>query len=99
MFRYQTGSIVNEKGKVVSVDGNRDIENANIGVTAKGSGLHQQWDVIYVDEMPKALKKGDTNTMFGLDVERPFVVVSTLEQERYLDLIVNNMVLKTPNGF
>jgi hypothetical protein len=49
--------------------------------------------------MPKALKKGDTNTMFGLDVERPFVVVSTLEQERYLDLIVNNMVLKTPNGF
>jgi len=99
LFKNQKGNIVNEKGKVIEVQGHIDRENQNIGILEKDNGLYQQWDVIYVDEMPKELKKGDTNTMFGLDVERPFFVVTTLESERYLDLIGNNMVLKTPNSF
>lgn len=90
---------MNEKGKIFEVQGHIDRENQNIGVLDKDNGLYQQWEVIYADEMPKELKKGDTNTMFGLDIERPFFVVSTLEQERYVDLIGNNMVLKTPNSF
>jgi hypothetical protein len=99
LFKNQKGNIVNEKGKVIEVQGHLDRENQNIGILEKDNGLYQQWDVIYVDEMPKELKKGDTNTMFSLDVERPFFVVTTLESERYLDFIGNNMVLKTPNSF
>jgi len=99
LWKNEKGNLVNEKGKVLEIQGHRDRENQNIGVLEKDNGLYQQWEVIYVDEMPKELKKGDTNTMFGLDVERPFFVVTTLESERYVDLIGNNMVIKTPNSF
>jgi len=49
--------------------------------------------------MPDIPKKGELNKEFGLYVERPFHVVSALASHRYLDLIGNNMVIKTPNGF
>jgi hypothetical protein len=49
--------------------------------------------------MPKELKKGDFNKMFGLHIERPFYVVSALPDERYLDRLGNNLVIKTENGF
>jgi hypothetical protein len=49
--------------------------------------------------MPAPLKKGDTNEDFGLKVETDFHIVSEMKSGRYIDLIGNNMVLKTPNSF
>jgi len=90
---------VNEKGKIVEVQGGEDAENRNIVTGNKGSQLHQQWDIIYVDEYKEEPKKGELNKKFGLYVDRTFYIVSQLSQNRYLDLINNrNMVIKTPNG-
>jgi hypothetical protein len=51
MFRYQGSSIVNEHGKILSVDGATDADNRHIRCTEEDQHKpHQQWDVVYVDE-------------------------------------------------
>jgi hypothetical protein len=91
--------IVNERGKVVAVQGGYDAENRNIVVENKNGKVHQRWRVIYVDEYEKEPTKGQLNKKFGLYVERDFFIVSQLPDNRYLDLINNrNMVIKIPNG-
>jgi len=83
----------------MDVSGNRDSENQNIHMWNKHNGLNQQWDIVYADSLPADLKKGDMNPDFNLYIERPFYVVSAMKSERYLDIVGNNMVIKTPNGF
>jgi hypothetical protein len=90
---------VNEKGKVMDVAGNKDVENTNIQVYNKHGRINQQWDIVYADEWKGEPTKGELNEDFGLYVERPFYVTTQLPSNRYLDLINNrNMVIKTPNG-
>jgi hypothetical protein len=61
--------------------------------------LNQQWDLLYVSEMPPEPKKGELNKYFNLYVERPFYIISFLGNNRYIDLLGRNAVIKTPNGF
>jgi hypothetical protein len=104
MFRYKNNNLVNEQGKVMSINGNRDEENTAVNVGAKTNDLNQQWDVIYVDKYPADLKKGETDTGFNLDHMRPFYLISSLKSERYLDVVDYNnnrkykLVIKTRNG-
>jgi len=42
----------------------------------------QHWNVIYVDEIPKAPTKGQTHPDYGLAVERDFYLVSALPSRR-----------------
>jgi hypothetical protein len=44
-------------------------------------------------------KKGDFNPEFGLYVERPFYIVSSLGKGRYLDVVNSRLVIKTQNEF
>jgi hypothetical protein len=101
LFRLENGKLVNEKGKVMDVQGGHDRNNANIQVH-KDLGpkrLNQLFDIVYVDEMPKEPKKGELNKDFGIYVQRPFHVISGLKEERYMDTFGGNkMVIKTPNG-
>lgn len=55
--------------------------------------------MLYVSEMPPEPKKGELNKYFNLYVERPFYIISFLGNNRYLDLLGRNVVIKTPNGF
>jgi len=99
MFRYQNNFVTNEKGKVIAVSGGLDNENRNIVMEQKNGKVHQRWRIIYVDEYKGEPTKGQFNDKFGLYVERDFYVVSSLPDNRYLDLINNrNMVIKTKNG-
>jgi hypothetical protein len=99
MFRYQGAMFINEKGKVMDINGNVDAENRNIEIYTKHGRINQQWDLIYVDEYPEEPKKGELNKEFGFYVERDFFVVSMLPENRYLEVINNiNMVIKTSNG-
>jgi hypothetical protein len=99
MWRYQGASVVNDKGKVLEVQSGLDNENRNIMVNTQQNKVHQQWDIVYVDEWQGEPTKGQLNKRFGLYVERDFYVVSQLPDHRYLDLINNrNMVIKIPNG-
>jgi len=99
LFSYDNGLIINEKEKVVDVDGGQDAENRNIIVWNKHGKINQQWDIVYADEYPDEPKKGELSPEFGLYVERPFYVVSQMSSGRYLDLINNrDFVIKTQNG-
>jgi membrane carboxypeptidase/penicillin-binding protein PbpC len=99
MFRYQSPFVVNDKGKVMDVSGNRDTENQNILMYRKHGKLNQQWDVVYMDQWKGESGKGEMNTDFGLLVEMTFFVQSKLPAGRYLDIIDNrNFAIKTRNG-
>jgi hypothetical protein len=99
LFKVQDSYIVNERGKVIEVQGDVDAENRNIVVGNKNSKTGQRWKVVYADEYEKEPTKGQLNKKFGLYVERDFYIVSSLSTHRYLDLINNrNMVIKTSNG-
>jgi hypothetical protein len=65
-------------------------------VYAKNNKIHQQWDIMYVDEWKGEPSKGEMNEMFNLKVDTTFYIVSEMKSNRYLDLINNrNMVIKT----
>ena len=100
MFRVKDEFyITNEKGKVIAVDGGLDNENRNIVMEPRNGKTHQRWRVVYVEDFVPEPTKGQLNKKFGLYVERDFYVVSSLPDQRYLDLINNrNMVIKTRNG-
>jgi hypothetical protein len=59
MFRLKDGKfIMNEKGKVIAVDGGLDAENRNIVMEGRNNKVHQRWRVVYVDEYEKEPTKG-----------------------------------------
>jgi len=86
------------KGQVIEVVGAVDSENRNVGVNNAKGGMGQEWDIIYVDEMPAALKIGEENKDWGFKINSPFYVVSMKKRGYFLDLLGNNMVMKTRNG-
>ena len=98
LFRFQDNMLVNEKGKVMTVVGDVDSENRNIGVYNKNGKVGQTWDIIYTDEMPAELKTGEMNKDWGFKVNTPFHVISNLPDGRFLDLVGRNMLIKTRNG-
>jgi hypothetical protein len=99
MWRYEAPYLVNEKGKVLDVQGQIDTEGRHIAVSPKDGKMSQQWDIVYLDDWKGEPKKGEMNTDTGFFVQRPFYLVSELKANRYLDLINNrNAVIKTRNG-
>jgi hypothetical protein len=50
-------------------------------------------------EPPKEPGKGELNKEYGLYVERPFYIISMCGEKRYIDVLGNNVVVKTPNEF
>jgi hypothetical protein len=43
-----------------------------MGVQNKNGEDHQQWELIYADELPAEPKKGEMNKDFGFRVDIPF---------------------------
>jgi hypothetical protein len=101
MFRLEDEYIRSfNKEKYLNVQGATDTEGRHIQCNEKKTGkIHQQWDVIYVDQWKGEPTKGQLNKEYGLYVERPFHVISALGSGRYLEVINNrNMVIKTRNN-
>lgn len=64
--------------------------------------LHQQWDIIYVNDYKGEPKKGELNDDFGFYVERPFHIISQLPRRRYLQRIpggAQEIAIKQPNSY
>jgi hypothetical protein len=57
-----------------------------------------KWDIVYVKDMPRDLKKGETDLDFGFRVDTDFYIVSQLPRGRYIDLVSNYAKLKVSNG-
>jgi hypothetical protein len=49
---------MNEKGKVLDVDGGVDAENRKIIVHQRHGKVNQRWQIIYADEYPDEPTKG-----------------------------------------
>jgi hypothetical protein len=99
MFRIKGEYLVNERGMVVEVQGNKDIENANVAVGPNRSTKNQQWTIAYADELVLHYAPGELNPQFGLIVGKEFSIVTSMGSGRYLDIVDNNVVLKRRNGF
>jgi hypothetical protein len=101
MFRLEGEYIRSfNKEKYLNVQGATDTEGRHIQCNEKKTGkIHQQWDVVYVDQWKGEPTKGELNEEYGLYVERPFHIISAMETGRYLEVINNrNMVIKTRNN-
>jgi hypothetical protein len=99
MFKYRNNQIINEKGKIVEVQGNQDRENANIGVTSNNRRTsNQKWNVVYANQMPAPLKDGEWSKKFGMRHNKHFYISSSLPSARYVDVVNGKMVIKTRNG-
>jgi hypothetical protein len=61
--------LVNDKGKVMTVVNNLDRENTNIGVYNKNGKTGQTWTIVYADQMPADLKKGEMNKDWGFRIQ------------------------------
>lgn len=48
--------------------------------------------------MPPELKDGELNKDWGFKINTPFYVISQLPDGRFLDMVGNNMLIKTRNG-
>jgi hypothetical protein len=96
LFRYKNHNVINEKGKVIEVSGNKDNEGQNIEVNGRNNALNQQWDVIYVDEgIDGFLPTSGLDPNTGYYINRPFYFVSRLPMRRVAECIgANNMVIK-----
>jgi hypothetical protein len=70
--------LINERGKVLDINGNVDAEQRNIEIYQKHGRINQQWDLVYADEWKGEPGKGELNEDFGLYVQRPFYIVSQL---------------------
>jgi len=99
MFRIKGEYLVNERGMVVEVQGNKDIENANVAVGPQRNTKNQQWTIAYADELVLHYAPGELNPQFGLIVGKEFSIVTSMGSGRYLDIVDNNVVLKRRNGF
>jgi len=82
----------------MTIQGDIDQENRNIIVENKNGKLGQTWDIMYADELPAELKKGDLNEDWGFKIDTSFYIISNLPDGRFLDIIGRNMVIKTRNG-
>jgi hypothetical protein len=97
---YKDGNLVNEKNKkVMDIAGNRDTQHNNIGVYRRHNKLNQQFDIVYVDDMPRPTRRGEMDEEWGLRVDTPFHIVSGLGGGRYLQNLGRELVIKTPNGY
>jgi hypothetical protein len=76
----------------------RDTNNKDLHMHRKHGGINQQFDIIYVKDMPAEPKDGELNKMFNLFVGKPFYVRSGLSSGKYLDILGRNMVIKTRTG-
>ena len=103
MFRVEGDyirSFKKDKNKYLNVQGSADHEGRHIQCNeAKNGKMHQQWDIVYVDQWKGEPTKGELNEEYGLYVEKPFHVISALDSGRYLEVINNrNLVIKTRNA-
>lgn len=98
LFRLEDDFLTNDHGKVMTITNDLDSENNNIGIWAKNNKIGQTWDIVYADEMPPPLKKGELNKDWGFKINTPFHVISNLPDGRYIDVVANKLVIKRRNG-
>jgi len=92
--------LVNEKGKLLDVQGQTDGQNRALVVSNQNKQHSQDWDIVYEEDMKDEPTKGQLNEDFGFYVERPFHIISMLPSRRYVDIIDRrNIVIKTPNSY
>lgn len=97
LFKWDaaSGSFTNVKNKkVLDVAGGRDAEATNVQVWKKNGSPAQKWKLVYTTDL-KIQTKG-LNKEFGLEIERPFFIVSKMWMNRVVECVgASNLVMKT----
>jgi hypothetical protein len=96
IFRFENGSFVCTKtGQVWNI--RSDAPNSGLEISTRSGGSGEGFQVWYADDMPPEPKKGDKK--WGMKIETPFYVQHVSGSGRFLDVLGNNMVIKTRNGY
>jgi hypothetical protein len=87
-----------KNNKCLDVTGSRDAEGTAVIVWGRTSNANQRWDILYASDAKPEPTSGFSKE-FGMHINRPFFLATGLPSGRYLDLIGDNIAIKTPNGF
>jgi hypothetical protein len=88
---------VNEKGQVLAVQSKLDYENRQLVRENRNTEIHQQWDILYLDAA-KPIPTSGYSKVWGMYINRPFHIQTQMSSGRFIDLISNRYVIKTPNN-
>jgi hypothetical protein len=80
---------VNERGKVMDVQGGQDKENQNVIVWNRHNGKNQQWDIVYADLPPPKIE---------FKPNQPFIIINQMAGKRLLTLDGQNFIIRTRNN-
>lgn len=98
LIRYNGAQFVNEQGTIMEAQSGHDSENRQVTrVGMKNNFLGNQWTILYADKAKPTQTSGFSKE-WGMYINRPFHIVSEMKSHRYLDLLNNGAVIKTPNG-
>ena len=98
IFRMKGAFLTVEKeNKVADVQSGLDNENRSVLMYKKHGKINQQWDIVYVSDWSEP-KKGEMNEDFGFKVDTDFFIESQMGENRFIDLVGSNLVIKTRNG-
>jgi hypothetical protein len=79
------------------IQGKTDTEmRATYRETTRNNENYQLWDILYVDAAGEA--DSGFAADWGFEIGREFHIISSLCENRYVDLVSNRAVIKTPNG-
>jgi hypothetical protein len=96
LWEYKNGQLTNTHG--LNLEAANDVENSNIRAGKKNGKDRQQFEIVYVDEYQDT-KDGELDKHYNMIAKKPFHIISTLANGRYLDVISNQIVIKKRNGF
>jgi hypothetical protein len=81
--------------RALDVAGGKDEEGNNVQAWKINGSKAQKWKVVYVKDA-KAIQTKGLNKNFGLEIERPFYIVSKMWMNRVVECVgASNLVLKT----
>jgi hypothetical protein len=63
-------------------------------VWGKHDGLNQKWKIVYTDSIPPPASEGYSD-QWGFHIDRPFVLISQLPANRYLEMSGNTRLYTT----
>jgi hypothetical protein len=97
LFKWdgESGFVNMYDGRVLDVAGGKDEEGNNVQVYKPNQSAPQKWKLLYADKAKPVQMKG-LNKKFGLEVNRPFFIVSKMWMNRVAECVgASNIVIKT----
>jgi hypothetical protein len=86
-FRYKNENLVNQRGLVLEVEGNKCQEGQNVNAWKKHNGKNQRWIIRYGENNGSDMQRKGKDNYFGLIINEPFYAFSKASSKFTIEVI------------